>query len=143
MGYCVKALALSPDLSDRCRHHSRHDLQPGLRHDSALLQHGPAKHMCFVVLSKDIVKQHLLYCHWLDDCLLACHTRCHKQCKAFGNPVGAMSMQVIEAQLTLLLRLSSARRSSSAEVTDELQLVGKLVHCKASSYCTALLSCQK
>ena len=37
---------------------------------------------------------------------------------------------MIEAQLTLLLRLSSARRSSSAEVTDELQLIGKLVHCK-------------
>ena len=45
---------------------------------------------------------------------------------------------MIEAQLTLLLRLSSARRSSSAEVTDELQLVGKLAHCKASIHCTAV-----
>ena len=41
-----------------------------------------------------------------------------------------MSMQVIEAQLTLLLRLSSARRSSRAEVTDDVSVIGKLVHCK-------------
>ncbi|KAL3148728.1 hypothetical protein ABBQ38_014140 [Trebouxia sp. C0009 RCD-2024] len=47
------------------------------------------------------------------------------------GPHAGMAVQVIEAQLTLLLRLSSARRSSSAEVTDELQLIGKLIHCKA------------
>ena len=38
--------------------------------------------------------------------------------------------QVIEAQLTLLLRLSSARRSSTAEVTDDVHIIGKLIHCK-------------
>ena len=40
---------------------------------------------------------------------------------------------MIEAQLTLLLQLSSARRSLRAEVTDDLQLIGKLVHCKVNS----------
>jgi len=37
---------------------------------------------------------------------------------------------VIEAQLTLLLRLSSARRSSVAEVTDDVHIIGKLINCK-------------
>ena len=41
-----------------------------------------------------------------------------------------LSVQVVEAQLTLLLRLSSARRSSRAEVTDDVNVIGKLVHCK-------------
>jgi len=44
---------------------------------------------------------------------------------------------VIEAQLTLLLRLSSARRSSVAEVTDDVHIIGKLINCKV----TILLHC--
>ena len=50
------------------------------------------------------------------------------------------TMQVIEAQLTLLLRLSSARRSSRAEVTDDVHVISKLVHCKVSNFCCRLLS---
>ncbi len=63
--------------------------------------------------------------------------------------------QVIEAQLTLLLRLSSARRSSIAEVTDDVHIIGKLIDCKViilpltlgttdpriGSSCACLVSC--
>ncbi|KAL0044481.1 hypothetical protein WJX82_009054 [Trebouxia sp. C0006] len=47
------------------------------------------------------------------------------------GPAAGAAVQVIEAQLTLLLRLSSARRSSMAEVTDDVHIIGKLIHCKA------------
>lgn len=47
------------------------------------------------------------------------------------GPHAGMAVHVIEAQLTLLLRLSSARRFSRAEVTDDVNVIGKLVHCKA------------
>ncbi len=63
--------------------------------------------------------------------------------------------QVIEAQLTLLLRLSSARRSSLAQVTDDVHIIGKLIDCKVmipplmletkdprlGSSCACLVSC--
>ena len=39
---------------------------------------------------------------------------------------------MIEAQLTLLLRLSSARQSSMAEVTDDVHIIGKLIDCKVT-----------
>ncbi|DBA92469.1 TPA: hypothetical protein ACH3X1_002702 [Trebouxia sp. C0004] len=55
-------------------------------------------------------------------------TRAHEY---LPGPAAGAAVQVIEAQLTLLLRLSSARRSSIAEVTDDVHIIGKLIDCKA------------